>query len=158
VKFATTILQDKDEYDIYKTFDDLFLSQEKRDGMILERIPSEDLCKIHSGAGDKKTSGVKAEEKLNEVYGTKYCIRLDHQILTNHGVFYSQALYNHLKFEVTINPLKSRRESSRRRLQQNSVDQYNQHFCFIYWDLSQTPPPPVDTQLPIQRRQIQNMD
>ena len=60
------------------------------------------LCRIRSNAGDKKTSGVDAEKKLNEVYGTKYRIRLDHEILTDHGVFYLQALYNDLVFEVTL--------------------------------------------------------
>jgi len=61
---------------------------------------SEDLCKIRSDAGDKKTSGVDAEEKLKEVYGSKYRIRLDYQIIANHGVFYPQALYNDLTFDV----------------------------------------------------------
>ena len=70
--------------------------------MILEGIQSEDLCKIRSGAGDKKTSGVHAENNLNKVYGTKYRIRLEHQILTDHGVFYSQALYSDLVFELTL--------------------------------------------------------
>jgi len=37
VKFGGTTLQDTVGYGIYKIFDDLFLSQEKRDGMILER-------------------------------------------------------------------------------------------------------------------------
>jgi len=37
VKFAGEILQDTVGYDIYKTFEDLFLSQETREGMILER-------------------------------------------------------------------------------------------------------------------------
>ena len=68
VKFGGTILQDTVGYDIYKIFEDLFLSQEKRDGMILEGIQSEDLYKIRSGTGDKKTSGVDAENKLNEVF------------------------------------------------------------------------------------------
>jgi len=36
------------------------------------------------------------------VYGSKYQIRLDHQILTDHGVFYPQALYNDLVFKVTL--------------------------------------------------------
>ena len=88
VKFGGATLQDTVGYDVYKTFEDLFLSQEKRDGMILEGIQSEDLCKIRSGAGDKKTSGVDAENKLEEVFGKKYRIRLDHQILTDHSVFY----------------------------------------------------------------------
>ena len=36
------------------------------------------------------------------MYGSKCRIRLDHQILTDHGVFYPQALYNDLTFEVTL--------------------------------------------------------
>jgi len=67
LKFAETTLQDTVGYDIYKTFKDLFLLKEERDNRILERIQSEDLCKIRSGMGDKKTSGVDAENKLNEV-------------------------------------------------------------------------------------------
>ena len=106
VKFAGTTLQDTVGYDIYKIFQDLFLPGEKRDNMVPEGIQSEDLCKIRSGSGDKKTSGVEDENKLTEVYGTKYRINLDHQILTDHGVFYPQALYNDLVFEVTLAPAK----------------------------------------------------
>jgi len=102
VKFAGTILQDTVGYDIFKIYEDLFLSQEQRENMLLEGIQSEDLCRIRSNAGDKKTSGVETEKKLNEIYGTKYRIRLDHEILTDHGVFYPQALYNDLLFEVTL--------------------------------------------------------
>ena len=75
---------------------------EKRDNMVPEGIQSEDLCKIRSCSGDKETSGVDAEKKLNEVYGTKYRINFDHQILTDHGIFYPQALYNDLVFEVIL--------------------------------------------------------
>jgi len=85
-------------YDIFKIFEDLFLSQEQRDNMLLEGIQSDDFCKIRSNAGDKKTSGVDAENELNNIYG----IRLNHEILTDHGVFYPQVLYNDLVFEVTL--------------------------------------------------------
>jgi len=102
VKFAGTILQDTDGYDLYKIYEDLFLSQEQRDDMVLEGIQSVDLCKIRSNAGDKPTSGVATETKLNENFGTKYYIWLDHEILTDHGVFYPQALYNDLVFELTL--------------------------------------------------------
>ena len=64
VKFAGTILQDTDGYDLLKIYEDLFLSQEQRDDMILEGIQSVDLCKIRSNAGDKKTSGVATENKI----------------------------------------------------------------------------------------------
>ena len=72
--------------------------------MLSEGIQSLDLCKIRSGAGDKKTSGVDEENKLNSVYGNKYRINLDHPILTDHGIFYLQALFNDLVFELTQAP------------------------------------------------------
>ena len=104
VKFAAATVQDTDSYNIYKTFEDLFLSRDKRENMLREGIQSVDLNRIRSGAGDKKTSGVDEENALNAVYGTKYRINLDHPILTDHGVFYPQALYNDLVFELTLAP------------------------------------------------------
>ena len=102
VKFEGTILEETVGYEIYKIFQDLFLPGEKRENMVPEGIQSERLCKIHSNAGDKATSGVASEIKLAEVYGTRYRINIDHQILIDHGVFYPQALFNDLVFEVTL--------------------------------------------------------
>ena len=104
VKFAATSVQDTDGYDIYKIFEDLFLSADERANMLSEGIQSVDLCRIRSGSGDKKTSGVDEENKLQSVYRNKYRINLDHPILTDHGVFYPQALYNDLVFELTLAP------------------------------------------------------
>ena len=72
--------------------------------MVPEGIKSEDLCKIRSGSGDKKDTGVDTEKKLNKVYGKKSRINFDHQILTDHGIFYPKALCNDLIFEVTLTP------------------------------------------------------
>ena len=44
------------------------------------------------------------KKQLNEIYGSKYRIRLDHQILTDHGVFYPQAFFNDLVFELILAP------------------------------------------------------
>ena len=63
VKFGGTTLDDTVDYDIYKIFANLFLPGEKRDNMVSEGTQSEDLCKICSGVGDKKTTGVGAEKK-----------------------------------------------------------------------------------------------
>ena len=104
VKFASTIIQDTVGYDIYKIFEDLFLSSDERENMLREGIQSDKLSKIRSGAGDKPTSSVASENALNAVYGTKYRINLDHPILTDHGVFYPQALYNDLVFDLTLAP------------------------------------------------------
>ena len=91
-------------YDIYKIFKDLFLSEEERANMLSEGIQSVDLCKIRSGSGDEKTTGVDEENKLQSVYSNKYRTNLDHPILTDHGVFYPQALHNDLIFELTLAP------------------------------------------------------
>ena len=104
VKFEGTILDETVGHDIYNTFRDLFLPGEQRDNMVPEGIQSEDLCKIRSNSRDKKTSGVDAEKKLNEVYGAKYRINMDHQILTDHRIFYPEALFKDLIFEVTLVP------------------------------------------------------
>ena len=104
VKFAATSVQDTDGYDIYKIFEDLFLSRDERDNVLSEGIQSVDLYRIRSGAGDKKTSGVGEENKLQSVYTNQYRVTLDHPILTDHGVFYPQALYNDLIFELTLAP------------------------------------------------------
>ena len=104
VKFGGATLDDIVDYDIYKIFTDLFLPEETRGNMVAEGIQSEKLSKIRSEAGDKPTSGVDDEKKLEKVYGKKYRINLDHQILTDHGVFYPQALYTDLVFELVLAP------------------------------------------------------
>ena len=63
VKFVATTLQDTVGYDIYKTIEDLFLSEDERNNMISDGIQSEDFCKICSGAGDQNTSGVDAVKR-----------------------------------------------------------------------------------------------
>ena len=72
--------------------------------MLREGIQGDDLNRIRSNAGDKKSSGVDEENKLNGVYSNKYRINLDHPILTDHGVFYPQGLPNDLVFELTLAP------------------------------------------------------
>ena len=104
VKFGGTTLDDIVDYDIYKIFADLFLPEETRGNMVAEGIQSKKLSQIRSDAGDIPTSGVEAENKLEKVYGKKYRINLDHQILTDHDVFYPQALYTDLVFELVLAP------------------------------------------------------
>ena len=104
VKFDGRTLDDIVDYDIYKIFTDLFLPEETRGNMVAEGIQSKKLSQIRSGAGDKPTTGVADENELEKVYGKKYRINLDHQILTDHGVFYPQALYTDLVFALVLAP------------------------------------------------------
>ena len=102
VKFGGTTLDDIVDFDVYKIFTDLFLPEETCGNMVAEGIQSKKLSQIRSGAGDKPTTGVDAENKLEKVYGKKYRINLDHQIMTDHGVFYPQALYTDFVFELVL--------------------------------------------------------
>ena len=104
VKFGGTTLDDIVDFDIYKIFTDFFLPEETCRNMVAEGIQGKKLSQIRSGAGDKPTTGVDNENKLEKVYGKKYRINLDHQILTDHGIFYPQALYTDLIFELVLAP------------------------------------------------------
>ena len=98
VKFAGEILLDTDGYDLFKLYEDLFLTEIERANRLSEGIQSEDLAKIRCNAGDKKTLGVDKEKKLNGIYGNKYRISIDHEILKNHGVLFPRALSDELVF------------------------------------------------------------
>ena len=104
VMFGGTPVQDTNGYDIFKTFEDLFLSVYECDEMLMEGIQSTKLCKVRANTGDKPTSGVNTENSLEAVYKMKYKINLDHQILTSSGIFYPQALDKDLIFELTLAP------------------------------------------------------
>ena len=74
VKFAGEIMQETDGHDLFKLYEDLFLTENERVSMFSEGIQSVDLSKISCSAGDKKKSGVAKENKLNDVYQNKYRI------------------------------------------------------------------------------------
>ena len=102
VTFGGELVQDTNGYNIYKIFDDLFLSIYECDEMLMEGIQSEKLCKVRANSGDKSTFGVNTENNLEAVYKMKYKINLDHQILTSSSVFYPQALDEDLIFELML--------------------------------------------------------
>ena len=103
-KISGEILQDTDGYDLFKLYEDLFLTEKERANRLSEGIQSEDLAKIRCNAGDKKTTGVVKEIKLNGIYGSKYRIPIDHEILKNHGVFFPRALSDELVFDLRLAP------------------------------------------------------
>ena len=51
-----------------------------------------------------ETTSVDGEKTLEAVFGNKQRIRLDHPIPGDHGVFYPQALFNDIVFELTLSP------------------------------------------------------
>ena len=55
-------------YDLFKLYEDLFLTEKERASMLSEGIQSEDLAKISINAGDKNTTGVEKEKKLRHLW------------------------------------------------------------------------------------------
>ena len=104
VVFGGESLQDTMNYDLFQTYHDLFLPKEERENMLRHGISSENMRKLRTNAGDKDTSNAK-EVAMAALHNTKYCIPLDHPILTDHGVFYPKSLPHPLKFEITLAPV-----------------------------------------------------
>ena len=101
VVFGGETLQDAMNYDLFQTYHDLFLPKEERENMLRHGISSENMRKLRTNAGDKDTDNAK-EVAMAALHNTKYCIPLDHPILTDHGVFYSKSLPHPLKFEISL--------------------------------------------------------
>ena len=86
VVFGGETLQDTMNYDLFQTYHDLFLPKEERENMLRHGISSENMRKLRTNAADKDNSNAK-EVFIAKLHDTKYCIPLDHLILTDHGVF-----------------------------------------------------------------------
>ena len=86
VVFGGESLQDTMNYDLFQTYHDLFLPKEERENMLRHGISSENMRKLRTNAGNKDTSNAK-EVAMATLHNTKYCIPLDHLILTDHGFF-----------------------------------------------------------------------
>ena len=104
VVFGGETLQDTTNYDLFQTYHDLFLPKEERENMLRHGISSENMRKLRTGSANKNTSNAK-EVAMATLHNTKYCIPLDHPILTDHGVFYPKSLPHPLKFEISLGPV-----------------------------------------------------
>ena len=102
VLFGGEVLQDTLDYDLFQTYHDFFLSKEARDDMLWYGVSNVNTRKLRTDPGDKDDSTDAKEVAMAALYGTKYCIPLDHPILLNHGVFYPKGLSHPLKFEITL--------------------------------------------------------
>ena len=80
-----------------------FSSPEKSETTWCPRVSRAKICARSAQIQETNHQALTPRKKL-KVYGTKYRINLDHQILTDHRIFYPQALYKDLTFEVTLAP------------------------------------------------------
>ena len=104
ILFGGETLQDTQRYDLFQTYHDLFLSTEDRKDRLKQGISFLNMRKLRTNAGDKDTSDAK-DVFLAAIYNTKYCVPLDHPILSDHGALYPKALPHPLIFEITLAPV-----------------------------------------------------
>ena len=103
VKWGTENILHVDNYDIYATFKDLWLTEEERNNMVFQGIQSENLRALRSGVAETAITGETANEKtLKKVYGEKYKIPLDFELLSAHAPFYKFPIEEDVIFEITL--------------------------------------------------------
>ena len=100
VSFGGEVLLDIERYDLFKTYQDLHLTKIERSARLSQGIQSEAMRKIRSNAGDKGSDTKDAA--LNTVFGNKYTIPLDFELMSSHGVLYPFALNDSILFELTL--------------------------------------------------------
>ena len=94
-------LQDTKRYDLFMTYQDLFLPKNERNKRLKQGLSAPNIRKLRTGAGDADTSDA-GQVTLGKVYSNRYHIPINHPILDNHGVFYPRCLRETLSFEITL--------------------------------------------------------
>ena len=97
-------LQDTKRYDLFMTYQDLFLSKNERMKRLKQGMSAPNMRKLRTGAGDADTSDA-GQVTLGKVYSNRYHIPIHHPILDDHGAFYPRCLRETLSFEITLAPV-----------------------------------------------------
>jgi hypothetical protein len=90
-----------DNADICLIYCDLWLSANERKDLAYQGIQSEAGLKHRIGASDKAEHT--KDESIARVYGNRFCIPLDFELLTSHLPYYQGALKDRLSYELTFN-------------------------------------------------------
>lgn len=101
VKWGSDTVTNLSNYDLYKTYKDLWLPKEKRNNMIFEGIQNTNVNKLRSGltVGNATAN----ENMMNTVFGNKYKIPIDFELLTDHSPLYKYIIDEDIIFEITLN-------------------------------------------------------
>ena len=95
------VLQDTKRYDLFMTYQDLFLSKKSRSRRIKQGISKLNIRKLRTSAGDASTSNA-GGVALGKIYSNRYHIPIEHPILDDHGAFYPRGINETLMFEITL--------------------------------------------------------
>ena len=105
VIFGSQTILDIDNYDLFSTFKDLWLSNEDRKNSVFQGIQSSNLRSLRSGVAEADVNGETSDEKtLKAVFNEKYKIPLDFELITTHAPFYKFPIQEDVIFAITLAP------------------------------------------------------
>ena len=107
VKFERNEIMSVDDYDIFACYQDLWKTKSEERNAICQGIISTDGCtenciKFRINAGDKNASNAQ-DKAIADVYGNKFIIPLDFEMLDSAAPYYQAGLGNRLCYELTFN-------------------------------------------------------
>ena len=107
VKFEGNEIISVDDFDVFACYRDLWKTKSKKRNAIQQGIISTDGCtenciKLRINAGDKSTSNAQ-DKTIADVYGNKFIIPLDFEMLDSAAPYYQAGLGNRQCYKLTFN-------------------------------------------------------
>ena len=105
IKWGSENIFEVDNYNLYATFKDLWLTNEERGNRVFQGIQSSNLRELRSGVALAAVTGETANEKtMKAVFEKKYKIPLDFELLSTHAPFYKFPIQEDVIFYLTLAP------------------------------------------------------
>ena len=99
-KFEGSTLSDITRYQLIETYRDLYMHTKDRSSRTFYGISTDSMRKIQAG---NEVPGPDSDESfLYEIYGNKFCYKLTHPMVTDHGSIYPSALGSHIEWQLTL--------------------------------------------------------
>ena len=107
VKFEGNEIMSVDDFDVLACYRDLWKTKSEKRNAIHQGIISNDGCtenciKLRINAGDKNASNAQ-DKAIADVYGNKFIIPLDFEMLDSAAPYYQAGLGNRLCYKLTFN-------------------------------------------------------
>ena len=107
IKFEGNEIMSVDDFDVPACYQDLWKTKSEKRNAIQQGIISNDGCtenciKLRINTGDKSTSNAQ-DKAIADVYGNKFIIPLDFEMLDSAAPYYQAGLRNRLCYKLTFN-------------------------------------------------------
>jgi len=104
VKIGSETVFILNDYNLFMNYKDLWLTKAQRKNLVFQGIQSSNLNKLRSSATDANVTNAK-DNIMFSIYGNKYKIPLDFELINNNAPLYKHAIQEDLIFEITFAPI-----------------------------------------------------